>query len=40
MQIINANFNINDSLEKFFSNYKDEVGELFKNGNQIISEKD
>lgn len=40
MQIINANFNIDDSFEKFFSNYKDEVGELFKNGNQILSERD
>lgn len=40
MQIIYANFNPNENFETFFSKYKDEVGNLFQNGNQILSEAD
>ena len=40
MQIIYANFNPEDNFEAFFSKYKDEVGNLFQNGNQILSEAD
>lgn len=40
MQIIYANFDPKENFEAFFSKYKDEVGNLFQNGNQILSEAD
>lgn len=40
MQIIYTNFTENDSFEEMFSKYKDEVGELFQNGNQILDNAD
>lgn len=40
MQIIYANFDPKENFEAFFSKYKDEVGNLFQNGNQILSETD
>lgn len=40
MQIIYANFDPAENFEAFFSKYKDEVGNLFQNGNQILSEAD
>ncbi len=40
MQIIYAHFDAEENFETFFSKYKDEVGNLFQNGNQILSEAD
>lgn len=40
MQIIYANFQDNDDFVELFSKYKDEIGDLFQDGNQILSNQD